>query len=287
MIISLTNNRCHANIRRNTANEITTQMPQFEARSTTAKDFQQLPQKIAVMVKTFNNGHKIEKHSHDRDQLLYATNGLMQLYTNSEIWAVPSDRAIYIPAGTVHWVKMYGAVTMRTLYIDSNGFKFDSSRLRVILVTALMRELITALGEESIDYQPVGREAMIAQLIAVELERARSESLNIPLPLDPRLQSLCARLIANPADRQTLNDWGHVCGASPRTLSRLFEKDLGMSFRRWRQLIRFHHAIDLLAQNNSVKQVAMKCGYRSPSAFSSAFQAYMGHTPSSIIDSTA
>ncbi|WDD97210.1 helix-turn-helix domain-containing protein [Thalassomonas actiniarum] len=121
-----------------------------------------------------------------------------------------------------------------------------------------------------------------AQLIASELALAENEALNIPLPVDPRLQTLCSYLLAQPSERKTLDDWAVLCGASPRTLSRLFEQELGMSFRRWRQIIRFHHAIESLAQGKSIKRVATECGYLSPSAFSAAFQSFIGYSPSMV-----
>ncbi|WDD97211.1 AraC family ligand binding domain-containing protein [Thalassomonas actiniarum] len=123
------------------------------SRSTNHLDFQDLPQTFAVMVKEFADGFYIEEHQHQRHQLLYASCGIMRLYTENEIWTVPNDRAIFIPAGTPHAVKMYGKVTMRTVYIDPAVSENELKSLRVIAVTALMRELIKALGQEAIDYQ--------------------------------------------------------------------------------------------------------------------------------------
>ncbi|WDE07421.1 helix-turn-helix transcriptional regulator [Thalassomonas viridans] len=257
-------------------------MPAKIPRSTNHLDFQHLPQTLAVMVKDFPDGFYIAGHKHERHQLLYATSGIMRLYTDNEIWIVPNDRAVYIPAGTVHAVKMYGDVTMHTLYIDASARESEPESLRVILVSDLMRELIKALGREAVVYRPGSRGDKIAGLIASELELAKNEAFNIPLPADARLQTLCSHLLANPSDRSTLDDWSGRCGASPRTLSRLFEQELGMSFRRWRQIIRFHHAIESLAQGKPIKQVAAECGYLSPSAFSAAFQSVIGHAPSVI-----
>ncbi|WDE09979.1 AraC family transcriptional regulator [Thalassomonas haliotis] len=251
-------------------------------RSTNHLDFQELPQTFAVMVKEFPDGFYIKEHQHQRHQLLYASSGIMRLYTENEIWTVPNDRAIYIPGGRLHAVRMYGKVTMRTLYIDASHSQSGQESLRVIAVSALMRELIRALGQEAVDYQAGSRGEQIAHLIASELALAENEALNIPLPKDPRLQTLCSYLLAEPSERKTLDDWAVVCGASPRTLSRLFEQELGLSFRRWRQIIRFHHAIKSLAQGKPIKRVAGECGYLSPSAFSSAFQSFIGYPPSMV-----
>ena len=247
-------------------------------------DFNELTQSLGIRAKDFKDGFIIESHVHQSHQLLYATKGVMRLQTEHKVWTVPSDRAVYIPAGTVHCVSMFGDVSMRTLYIDPGRSSLDRIELRVVQVTPLMRELICALGEEPVVYPPASRGEKIAQLIELELEleRAQDEPFSIPLPVDPRLQTLCASLLANPAQRKTLDDWSVICGASVRTLSRLFEKDMGMSFRRWRQLIRFHRAIEALSQGKSIAQVAYQNGYKSPSAFSAAFHASMGQSPSAL-----
>jgi AraC-like DNA-binding protein/quercetin dioxygenase-like cupin family protein len=254
----------------------------MQSRSTNAEDFQHLPHNFAVMVKHYASKFIIDDHSHERHQLLYATSGLMQLYIDNEIWLVPNDRAIFIPAGMVHSIKMLSDVVMRTLYIDVNSGSKSSKTLKAISVKPLMRELITALGEEKINYQHDSRAEKIAQLIELELQFAKNVPLIIPLPQDPRLQQVCAALMKNPADNKTLYQWGVKYGGSERTFSRLFNNELGLSFRRWRQLVRFHYAFELLAKNKSIKHVATACGYLSPSAFTAAFQQYSGHTPSNI-----
>ena len=81
-------------------------------------------------------------------------------------------------------------------------------------------------------------------------------------------------------DRRTLDDWAQVAGASSRTLARLFERDLGMSFNQWRQRIRFHNALEALSRGESIARVAKQHGYNSASAFSAAFGKVMGASPS-------
>jgi len=254
----------------------------MQSRSTNSEDFQNLHNSFAVMVKHFEDKSIVPEHAHKRHQLLYATKGLMQLYIESKIWLVPSDRAIFIPAGMLHSIRMLSPVVMRTLYIDINSTLDITKTLKVISVTPLMCELITALGKEKVNYQHDKRAVQIANLIELELNLAKNEPLIIPLPQDSRLQQVCASLMKHPADNKTLYEWGDICGASERTLSRLFNNELGMCFRQWRQLVRFHYAFELIAKNKSIKHIAITCGYQSPSAFTAAFQQYYGHTPSNI-----
>lgn len=251
-------------------------------RSTDPLDYQKLPQAIGLMTKSFDDGYVIAPHEHERDQLLYATQGIMRLRTAQDAWIVPRDGAVYIPAGVEHSISMHGPVDMRTLYIDTGLIAEMQSNMCVIEVSSLLRELILALGEEPVVYDQDGRGGMIAGLIEVEIGRARELFLNIPLPTDKRLQRLCAELLADPSDRRTLDAWSDVAGASARTLARLFEQDMGMSFNKWRQRIRFHNALEALTAGEPISRVAEEHGYRSASAFSAAFRKVMGRAPSKL-----
>lgn len=243
-------------------------------------DFKGLTQTVGAIRKSFSDGFLIEEHQHNSHQLLYATSGVMRLYTENTVWLIPKNRAVYIPAKTAHSVRMYGPVIMRSLYFKDNG---EASSLRVISVSRLMRELIISFCDSPAIYPRNSRSDKISQLILCELAAAKTEPLAVPLPKDARLRRLCLALLAQPDDRKTLDEWSTSCGASTRTLSRLFERELGMSFRHWRQIIRFHHAIESLTEGEAISRVASRSGYKSPSAFSAAFNSYFGHPPSSLL----
>jgi len=251
-------------------------------RSTNPEDYQNLSQNVGAMSKAFADGWEIPLHHHARDQLLFASQGVMRLRTERSAWIIPRNSAAYIPAGTRHAVRMHGEVDMRTLYIDNAGHRAAPSALTVLAVSDLLRELILALSEEPMDYTPGSRAAHIATLIEVEIDRAKALTMNVPLPADPRLQRVCAQLLADPADRRTLDAWSEVAGASPRTLARLFERDLGMSFNFWRQRMRFQNALEALSSGVPISVVARRHGYTSPSAFTAAFSKVMEIAPSAI-----
>jgi len=255
-------------------------MDEAKARSIDPKDYQELPQPIGAMAKIFADGFVIPLHLHERDQLLYAIRGVMRVRTARHAWVVPPDGAVYIPAGTPHSVSMHGDVDMRTLYIDADALRDSPPSLCVIGVSSLLRELVLALSEEPIDYDMAGRGGLIAQLVGLEIGCAGGLPLSVSLPYDPRLQRVCAGLLADPSDRRTLEGWSEMAGASPRTLARLFVQDLGTTFNNWRQRARFHDALEMLCRGETISRVAISHGYRSTSAFSAAFKKVMGFPPS-------
>jgi len=251
-------------------------------RSTNAADYQSVPRPLAAMPKTFEDGHNIAPHDHPRDQLVYAVSGVMRVRTDRAAWIVPPDRAVYLPAHTTHSLAMRGRVEMRTLYIEPNSGPSLPAAATVLEVSPLLRELVVTLMGEPVIYDEKGRGGALAHLILSEIAKARRLSLDIPMPRDQRLLRMCEALLADPASRATLDDWTETAGASVRTLARLFENDLGLSFTAWRQRVRFHSALEAIIAGKPIARVAEQNGYRSPSAFSSAFREVMGQPPSSL-----
>lgn len=251
-----------------------------ETRSTNAEDYQDLPQPVSVMPKSLPDGYVIAPHEHVRDQLFLSLKGVMRVTTADNTWLVPPERALIMPAGREHRVLMCGNVEMLATYIvpDPDGPAVP----RVVTVTPLLRALITALAAEPVDFTGRPRAELMAQLIHMELEMAAYLPSGFPLPVDPRLQAVCAPLIDDPALDQSLDLLADGTGASAKTLARLFEREMGMGFDAWRRHLRFATALPLLEQGHSVKRVAGRCGYRSAAAFTHAFRQHFGQPPSAF-----
>jgi len=253
-----------------------------DRRSTNANDYQFVPRPLAAMSKSFADGHEIAPHHHARDQLVYAVSGVMRIRTADEAWIVPPDRAVYLPAQTEHSIGIRGQVEMRTLYIARRAGDDLLEAPTVLEVSPLLRELVLAVIEEPVIYDEQGRGGAMAHLILSEIAKARRLSLVIPMPRDPRLLRLCNALLADPSSRLTLDNWVYTAGASSRTLARLFEAELGLSFAAWRQRVRFHNALEAIVAGEPISRVAERNGYRSSSAFAAAFRKAMGQPPSAL-----
>jgi AraC-like DNA-binding protein len=248
-------------------------------RSTDPRDYQRVPRPFAAMAKSFTDGFEIAPHHHRRDQLIYAVSGLMRVRTEHEAWIVPPDRAVYVPGGTTHSLSMRGDVEMRTLYIARDSRTDLPTSPVVIGVSDLLRELILALIDEPLLYDRAGGGGAIVSLILSEIMRAPRLPLVIKMPQDARLRRVCMHLIDHPSDRRTLDAYAQIAGASARTLARLFEDELQMTITAWRQRVRFHNALEAIARAAPIERIASDNGYRSPSAFTAAFRAVMGHPP--------
>ena len=97
---------------------------------------------ITTLTRDYPAGHVIPLHFHDRDQLVYASRGVMTIRTGEGTWVVPPNRAVWIPAEVAHTITMSGAVAMRTLYLKPRSAKRLAPDCCVINVSTLLKELI-------------------------------------------------------------------------------------------------------------------------------------------------
>ncbi|GHJ39364.1 helix-turn-helix transcriptional regulator [Streptomyces sp. TS71-3] len=222
-------------------------------------------------------GTGIDAHRHDDHQIAYAGRGVLTVTTSTGTWVAPATRAIWIPAGTVHAHQAHGDVELHLVGLPAADNPLALDEPTVLAVAPLLRELLLAHTRPPLEDSPER-----TRLRAVLLDRLRAspqQPLRLPAPTSPRLREVCALLHADPADNRTLATLGRAVGASDRTLSRLFQADLGMTFPQWRTQLRLHHALVLLAEGTPVTTVAHRCGWSSASAFIDVFHRTFGHTP--------
>ena len=174
---------------------------------------------------------------------------------------------------------MSGHVSMRTLYILPKLCSSVPRRCLVINISSLLRELILHACQFSKLRVKVPTERHVIELIRDQMKLVDSIPVQLPHPRDPRAKKLADRLRANPSEPRSLETLSMECGASKRTMQRLFAEESGMSFSRWRQQARLVHALQTLAAGQSVTNAALDAGYSTTSAFISMFRKQLGTTP--------
>ena len=239
--------------------------------------FPTLERPVRVVVRDLEADELLQAHQHPWAQVTYAIDGVMQVFANQQTWFVPPLRAIWIPAGIVHEVRTLEKAQLRAIYVDQRVAPIAGERCVVLEVSALMRELVRSLT--ALDQAGTRENNLVASLLD-ELAIAESLPMGVAMPSDKRLKALCESLIADPASNLTLHDFSLQVGASERTLARLFERELGMSFGQWRQQMRLARAAPLIASGLPLSAVAAELGYASQSAFSAMFKKTFGKSPS-------
>ena len=232
-------------------------------------------------------GEAIGPHFHDQAQLVYPARGLLGVTTGRGTWMAPPNRAVWIPAGAEHQHRAYGTTDFRGLLfparltrgLTSGLARGPRTRPAVVAVSGLLRELILTLTGSGAAAGPGAARRRLERVTLDQLLESSEQPLHLPEPGDDRLRAVAALLREDPGTPATLAELGRRAGASARTLSRLFDQELGMSFHRWRTQLRVHQALVLLAEGTSVTDTAIVCGWSNPSSFIEAFARAVGQTP--------
>jgi AraC-like DNA-binding protein len=234
---------------------------------------------IATLAYEYPPDYNVPKHSHGSDQVIYAIRGVMQIYSGQSSWLIPPHFAIWIPARTLHNIRMTGAVSMRTLYLRPGLARTLPRRPTVLQVSPLLRELIVEAVRTGQLRWRNALHSSLRDLIVAELERASPIPSFITLPQDRRAQRIAHAVMANHDRGASLEALCETAGASVRTIERIFRREVGLNFEAWRRQFRLMKAIELLVAGAAVKQVAFEIGYRQPSAFVEMFRRTLGTTP--------
>jgi AraC-like DNA-binding protein len=240
---------------------------------------------VASVSADLPDGHVIPLHFHPEDQLIFAAQGVMTLSTEQGIWVVPPMRAVWIPAKTPHSVAISGLVAMRTLYFLPGFVKGLLKKCFVMNVTPLLRELILHACTFKRLNKKTPIQKRILEILVDQLQAVDSVPLQLPHPADPRAMRIVQSLLGNPGEPKTLQSLCKDCGASKRTIERVFLAETKMTFGKWRQQLRLLHALQLLASGEKVTGAALDAGYCSPSAFISMFKKQLGATPTRYFQS--
>ncbi len=235
---------------------------------------------VLALAREYPDGHILPGHRHERGQLVHAVRGVMEMTIDRQVWLIPPQRALWVPPNREHCLRARGAVSLRSLYFSPPLSAQSCPPVPVaITVGGLLREMILRAVQVSENCPPDSHDARLLALIPGEISWSHRQALSLPMPQDPRLIRVCQGLLADPADNRALTQWGEQAGASARTLARLFQSELGLTFDCWRQQMRTLLALPRLAAGDPVTQVALDLGYDTPSAFSAMFRRQMGQTP--------
>ncbi|NGN63120.1 helix-turn-helix transcriptional regulator [Streptomyces sp. A7024] len=231
-------------------------------------------------------GTRFSRHTHPVHQLAWASSGTLTVDAEARRWVLPTTRALWIPAGMPHEVVAAAHTTMTSLYLPAVPREAPEkwSGLQAVEVSRLLAELIIHLNDPDLG---AGHRARGEALLLDLLRPAPVTALDAPLPADPRAREVAQALLDEPASGLTVDAWGRRVGASGRTLARLFLTGTGMTFGRWRTLVRLQAALPALAAGEPLDRVARAVGYETTSAFVAAFRRETGTTPGAYFRPTA
>lgn len=216
-----------------------------------------------------------EEHSHPTHELLWNERGASTAQIGSRVWTITPTIGLWIPAGVPH----SGFTPAGTWHCAA---QFSVSRTEPLAhepvavdITALLRMLLERHRSERL---PQRSQELTEEMILDVLTPSAHELL-LQVPTHPLLAPIVAAVQADPADDTPLEQWARRLGVSTRTITRTFEAETSLTFRTWLATARVQHAVELIGRGHPIEEVADAVGYRSASAFTTAFRRVTGLTP--------
>ena len=219
-------------------------------------------------------------------QLLLCLTGELALYGHAGEWVIPADHMVFIPPARMFRLEAHvpssgvvakfcrnevtwahdgcwvGPINDIAIYMARYSLKWSAAGERQ---KREARSFFEAMGEmvpgwfrhERIMWTPYTENTAIRRVI--EYVRFRGPGISLP-------------------------EAARHAGMSERTLRRHMKSELGQGWREFIRELRMNTAMDLLRKKRkSVTETAFAVGFSSSSAFSKAFQEYVGKTPSKFV----
>ena len=233
---------------------------------------------LAAAALTQTASRTMTSHSHAHGQLMGALNGLVSIGIGRRQGVVPAVHAIWMPPHVEHSMRSHGPFSGWSVFIAERRCDVLPSTPRALRATPLLREAVRRAAQWQGSAMDAAR-TRIAEVILDEIAASKAEPLDLPSPQDDRLVRITTAFGANVSDTRSMEEWAEWAGVSPRTLSRRFISETGLSFAQWRQQARLMRALELIADGRSVTAIALELGYDNVSAFIDMFKRATGTTP--------
>nr|MDA3889221.1 GlxA family transcriptional regulator [Allgaiera sp.] len=183
---------------------------------------------------------------------------------------------------TIHWENQDGFLEeFEDVNLTKSVFVVDGTRMSTAGGTASIDLMLQIIAD---DHGPDLANAVADQLIYSAIRTDQdTQRLSIPTRIGvrhPKLAGVIQRMEAAIEDPISPADLAREVGMSTRQLERLFRRYLNRSPKRYYMELRLQKARNLLMQTDmSVINVALACGFASPSHFSKCYRAHYDTTP--------
>jgi AraC-like DNA-binding protein len=219
-------------------------------------------------------------HSHAEAQLCGLDRGLAILETEAGAWMCPPGRCVWIPGGMMHSLRSCGRISGWMMRLNAGGRKSLPVEPRILALSPLLKEIVVRIMTwvENPEVNAVKRR--LINVLHDEICSASQMQLHLPVPRDPALKRLAARMAEAPSGvAKDLAALAREVGLSERSLFRNFQKETGLSPGQWRRQMQVLRSLELLAKGWSVTETSLEVGYESAGAFIRAFRQILGVTP--------
>lgn len=219
-------------------------------------------------------------HSHADAMLAWCYRGTVWIHLQDAMWRLAPGQGVWIPAHTPHTAHHERDSVGCYTYLPATSAITPIDDITRVLVPRAVQEMLLHLG---INDMPTDLRVRIQSTLIEMLQQPTPDALNgwgeVPLPTDERVRALAQAVLDDPGDPRSARELFLAHGLHERTVLRIFQNDVGMTFGRWRTGVRLTLGARLIIDGTPIGAAAHRCGYATTSAFSASFKERFGLTP--------
>ena len=237
-------------------------------------------------------------HYHSTMEIYYLISGEREYFIDDKLYKLEPGDLIFIPEGVIHRTDGRGAMRI-LMYIGEDYLKkhFSDAVLKslygltspiVVRPSIEERHRLASLTHSAHNLFESDREnaelngdiaCKIFEILYYLSNDSKKDEL-MPSSENENLTSIISYINTNYANINSLSDISKRFYLNSSYFCRLFSQSLGMPFTTYLNMVRIKNACDMLTKgDDSVTEVARKCGYTSQSYFCKAFKKKMGISP--------
>lgn len=220
-------------------------------------------------------------HSHPESLIAWCYRGTAWLHLRDALYRLTSGQGLWIPAGTAHTAHQEHDSIACFTYVPGRARSGGLNEIEPVAIPRAVQEMLLYLDTDEVghDLRIQLQESLIELLRTPAGPALADDCGRVPLPTGERVQGIVRQVLESPGERISLVDLSRAHSLHERTVARIFRDEVGMSFGRWRTVVRMTHAKGLIAAGATVATIAARCGYESASAFAAAFKMHTGLSP--------
>lgn len=239
---------------------------------------------VTTYSETIQKAKCAQAHAHPRAQIISCSAGIMEVVTQRNLWIGNPLQSVWIAGNEEHQVYFPNNVKVISVFIDEsrlgplpqNSFAFDNT----MFLSGLLDKIISFANPR--EFSPP--QTRVIAVFLDELATLKPSRTYLPTSQDNRIRMVIDALMNDLSSKHTIAHYARQSCVSPRTLTRLFSKELGMSFGDWKMRLKLLEAIKQLGEGKSVKEIAFELGYENVSSFIATFKKHFGKTPNTYLE---
>ena len=212
----------------------------------------------------------------------FSLDGILQLQIGDALYLAPPNYGLWLPPQTEH--SSIAIDQQITHFICIRIHPYLANKLSQQTQTLVTRPFFHALVKEALRIQHSHPQQYqhLLQVIYDQICMADCYDHYLPQTSHPVLQPILAQLNDVSNFQYSIQQILAEFRISERHLLRLSQQELKLPISEWRNRAKIIHAVCLLKQGQSIKQIAYLLGFRHSSSFIAFFRRYLGKTPAEM-----